>query len=482
MHIQYRHSMKILYPMIFFLAVLPYLISHQAYSIPYIAPQEEYVNSDIVVIGKVISAVPFSSTYTKYQIQVEQYLKNPHNQDVITVIAEGTNKTMVEQGRGPDTVYDVGQRVLLYLKNENGNYVAWYFSHSTDSLCDPAPTKDDLNFSLPKDARFSTLPAYSLLRVETGIPNLFRVDDTMLIHYDTWNRHFTTKTFDVEFDVKNGTNGELLSSVTKQVELKPCIGHQTVDTSFIPKKAGTYEIDVIFDNSLLGTTVVVEHNVSSVKLEKTPLSPMQQFKEGIKPEYVKCNQNLHLIIKTEDGSFACVTIETGKNLAERGWATTFGTGISTNDYYTKCDTLYPQSDTGIAVLYMPTNSIGKICVKYSNPNNTPVPIVGGIRIFDPNNSYLNATGITTWIGSTNSMIPKGDSTMVYWVKTGNQTGFYGLRFVCGATPFAVGYDNNSKIVSSDFSFVGVAHSCPVMLYDVKIEGLSGIGVKYIPFP
>ncbi|MDC8451626.1 MAG: hypothetical protein KGH99_00965 [Thaumarchaeota archaeon] len=211
-------------------------------------------------------------------------------------------------------------------------------------------------------------------------------------------------------------------------------------------------------------------------------SPLEQFKSGIKPEYVKCSQDLHLIIKAEDGSFACVTIETGKNLAIRGWATTFGTGISTNDYYTKCDTLYPQSDTGIAVLYMPTNSIGKICVKYSNPNDTPVPIVGGIRIFDPNNSYLNATDITTWIGSTSNMIPKGDSTMVYWIKTGNQTGFYGLRFSCGGTPFAVGYDDNSKIVSSDFPFVGVTHSCPVMLYDVKIEGLTGIGVRYIPYP
>ncbi|MDE1832547.1 MAG: hypothetical protein KGI02_09305, partial [Thaumarchaeota archaeon] len=124
---------------------------------------------------------------------------------------------------------------------------------------------------------------------------------------------------DVEFDVKNGTNGELLSNVTKQVELKPCIGHQTVDTSFIPKKAGTYEIDVIFDNSLLGTTVEVEHNFSGVKLEAVPLSPIQQFKEGMKPEYVKCNQNLHLIIKAEDGSPACVNPDAAQKLIERGW-------------------------------------------------------------------------------------------------------------------------------------------------------------------
>ncbi|MDC8451397.1 MAG: hypothetical protein LV477_00655 [Candidatus Nitrosotalea sp.] len=312
--------MKILYPMILFLAVMPCLITLHAYGIPPIAPQVEYFNSDTVLIGKVLTAEPYSPTQMKYHIQVEQYLKNPQTQDIITVIADGTNKTLVERGLAPDTVYDVGQNALLYLKNENGNYVAWYFSHSTDSLCDPAPTKDDLNFSLSQDTRFSALPAYSPLRVETGIPNLFRVDDTILMHYDTWNRHFTTKTFDVEFDVKNETNGELLSNVTKQVELKPCIGHQTVDTSFIPKKAGTYEIDVIFDNSLLGTTVEVEHNVSGVKLEAVPLSPMQQFKEGIKPEYVTCWKGLQLIFKAEDQTPICVKPDNVKKLVSRGWA------------------------------------------------------------------------------------------------------------------------------------------------------------------
>jgi len=147
-----------------------------------------------------------------------------------------------------------------------------------------------------------------------------------------------------------------------------------------------------------------------------------------------------------------------------------------------CNTRYPQSSTGIAVLYMPTNSVGKICVRYSNVNDTPVPIFG-IRIFDPNNSYQNATGITTWndLGN-NYTIPKGDSTVVYWIKTGNQTGFYGLDLFCGGTPFAVEYDNNSKIVSSDFPFIGRTYSCPSMSYDFHIDSLTGIGVKYISDP
>ncbi|MHB8602603.1 MAG: hypothetical protein ACYC6W_10270 [Nitrosotalea sp.] len=148
-----------------------------------------------------------------------------------------------------------------------------------------------------------------------------------------------------------------------------------------------------------------------------------------------------------------------------------------------CDTPYPQSNTGIAVLYMPANSIGKICIRYSNLNDTPEQIFG-IRIFDPNNSYQNVTSITTWndLGN-NYAIPKGDSfTGVYWIKTGNQTGFYGLDLFCGGTPFAVGYDNNSKIVSSDFPFVGRTNSCPAMSYEYHVDSLTGIGVKHIPYP
>ncbi|MGI0093556.1 MAG: hypothetical protein ACREA8_05585, partial [Nitrosotalea sp.] len=226
------------------------------------------------------------------------------------------------------------------------------------------------------------------------------------------------------------------------------------------------------------TTHPLIHGTNSTIMQ----SPLKQFKSGIKSEYVKCNQDLHLIIKADDGSFACVTIETGKNLAIRGWATTFNTGVSIDDYYTKCDDLYQQLDAGIPILYMPTNSIGKICVKYSNPNDTPEPLVPGIAIFNPTSSYQNATGVTIWRNSTDNMVPSGDSTQVYFVKTGNQTGLYGLRFSRGETPFAVGYDNNSSLRSSDFPFARITHSCPVMLYNVSIEGLTGIGERYIPYP
>lgn len=248
--------------------------TYHAYAIPPIQPQVEYFNSDIVLIGKIISAIPFSQTQMKYEVQVEQYLKNPQQQDQITVIADGTNKTLVDLGMAPDTVFNVGQRAFLYLKSDHGNYNIWYFSHSTDSLCNPAPTTEDLNFQPPKGVAFGDVPAYSQLQV--GATNAssytYVINQPVVISFDTWNRHYVSNKFDVNFEVKNGTDGSMIFNDTKQVELKPCIGHQTVSTSFIPKAFGTYEIDVIFDNSLQGTTFEMPNNHSMQTIPEFPFA------------------------------------------------------------------------------------------------------------------------------------------------------------------------------------------------------------------
>lgn len=229
--------------------------------------------------------------------------------------------------------------------------------------------------------------------------------------------------------------------------------------------------------AILVVVLVISGNAVVAQSETTP-SPLKQFKSGIATHYIKCEEGLYLIIKAGDSSPACVKIETGKELVKRGWATTFGTGISTNEYYTTCDTPYPQSNTGVAVLYMPVNSIGKICVRYSNFNDFPAPL--GIRASNANNMNQNATGITTWSDFENNTIPKGNSTIVYWIKTGNQTGFYGLTIFCSGMPFAVGYNNQSNITVNDFPWVNKIFACPLMSYQYNIVGLSNIGIKYIP--
>lgn len=51
------------------------------------------------------------------------------------------------------------------------------------------------------------------------------------------------------------------------------------------------------------------------------LSPLKQFKNGVKSELVECKSTLVLIKKTSDDSPACVKPETKARLLERDWAT-----------------------------------------------------------------------------------------------------------------------------------------------------------------
>jgi plastocyanin len=141
-----------------------------------------------------------------------------------------------------------------------------------------------------------------------------------------------------------------------------------------------------------------------------------------------------------------------------------------------CDTSYAQP-TGIPVLYMPANSTGKICVQYANSNP---PVQEGIRIFEAHDIVDNAQGVSVF--GTPEMIPTGNSTVVYTITAGNHVGFYGLTIFCVGMPFAIGYDGNSTFVQNDFPWYGDTYYCPAQFYNYHIVGLSGIGVKYIPYP
>jgi len=49
-------------------------------------------------------------------------------------------------------------------------------------------------------------------------------------------------------------------------------------------------------------------------------APLKQFKLGIESRYIQCKTGLQLVIKSEDGSPACVKPDTANILIERGWA------------------------------------------------------------------------------------------------------------------------------------------------------------------
>lgn len=60
-------------------------------------------------------------------------------------------------------------------------------------------------------------------------------------------------------------------------------------------------------------------SVAKVK-DIIPDSPLKQFKSGIAAKDVVCKEGLQLVIKSKDGSPACVKLTTAPKLVQRGWA------------------------------------------------------------------------------------------------------------------------------------------------------------------
>ena len=252
---------------------------------------------------------------------------------------------------------------------------------------------------------------------------------------------------------------------------------------------GDIPIKITFEHITSLPLILANNSVRGNDTSASIHSPLKQLEAGIIADQVKCNQGFQLIFKQENMFPICVKLDTSKILIERGWATpiigiSFGGGQTFKipdlpASFDPCDTPYPQSNTGLAVLYMPTNSIGKICVRYYNVNNTPTGV--GMRIFEANNLAQNASDVTAW---TNDSTLEGNAnkTIVYFIKTGTKVGFYGASLNCGGFPLAVGYGANSTITANDFPWVGQIFHCGVISYDSHIEGTAGIGVKYIPNP
>lgn len=95
----------------------------------------------------------------------------------------------------------------------------------------------------------------------------------------------------------------------------------------IIEESGKYSIKVQIDGGSIEREFVVRQNHTGITLDRTiyPVpwedrSPLQQFKDGIDPKVIHCNNDLVLVQKY-DGSPACVTTETAWDLVDREWAT-----------------------------------------------------------------------------------------------------------------------------------------------------------------
>ena len=412
-----------------------------------------FKDSEVVLVGKVIEANTLSANNTQYNVAVEKYLKNEKPFDLITVLGYGIRKEITNQFQENyfnQPFFGKGDRVFLYLNQKDGQYVISPFSFMI-SRGDMLHSPDSATIRPGKNNYYGNENITILGVIEKGYMYTsaaeYGANSTVSIVVSNPNHErYLADKIDVNPD----------GSFIYQFKIKGKLGI-----------AGDYEAEIDIGSAGYGTTFSYIAN------------PLNQFMSGIDATGVKCNQDLQLVLKL-DGTPACVKPNTAQKLIERGWAKKIVSNVNMVPiqtpipaYYLPCDIPYPQG-SGIAVLYMPANSTGKICVKYSNSNP---PQSTGIRIFEAQHIMEDAKDVTSTASS--KTIPTGNSTIVYTLKTGNHAGFYGATIFCVGTPLAVGYDSNSTFVMNDFPWLSGTYFCPIQLYNYQIVGLTGIGVKYI---
>lgn len=124
--------MKIMTLIIIGIIVVSGLIyANSAHAIPFISPEFSYENAKYVIVGKVLSVEILSEPYVQkndniyserfgfalYEIQIEDYLKNPINNSTMKLLGTYTNQ---RQTMSYETYpYEINQRVLLYIQEIN---------------------------------------------------------------------------------------------------------------------------------------------------------------------------------------------------------------------------------------------------------------------------------------------------------------------------------------------------------------------------
>ena len=298
-----------------------------------------YNNSELVLVGKVISLSQVSSTIhssepnqTRYDIQVEQYYKNPQTAKLITVY--GFAKGIYYSS---DPTYDVGDRVFLYIDKENGYYQIQPHSLRLHNNCDARPLIPMP--SLPFEPPIISMPAFGRLFTFSDSSGnektTFAVGEDVNIKFDAENYFPVVNHATVELSVMTENNTKLAFTDKKEnITIPACNGNVPVSWSFRPETPGQYSVvvnvtggldfdrtEVFYSEPSIGNGFDVRQNTSSVVVEKGPyVSPLKQFKSGISAMDVKCSIGYVLTIKSEDGSPACVRPLTVKILTKVGWS------------------------------------------------------------------------------------------------------------------------------------------------------------------
>ncbi len=117
---------------------------------------------------------------------------------------------------------------------------------------------------------------------------------------------------------ENFTGSSLFSNLAYKA-IMPGTANSTVTFSYVVSNQTSPNL--LFENNSSNISKSFSFTISNQSANTTTTipPPLKQFKSGIAAKDIKCQEGLQLVIKTEDGSPACVTSTTAQKLVERGW-------------------------------------------------------------------------------------------------------------------------------------------------------------------
>jgi hypothetical protein len=286
---------------------------------------ENYDKSDLVLVGKVLSIQPRPNAIL-YEIQIEQYYKNPQTARVIAVYGPPKEDDL------HNSVFEVDDRLFLYLKQEYGIYRILDSSFKLQYNCDAGglvpPHSETYSHGMPASDDYPTFSDADF----NG--NIYKIGNKMQIKYIIHNYTPLIKHVTVTLLV-NGTNqNKTVFSEQQTVIVPACNGSVPVEWSFTPQRADDYVVQakvtsgydtqrymVILDEPYVTNSFQVRENVvgGSIDVMKIP-SPLKQFKSGIPSQQVSCKYGFDLLLKASNGHPICVTPATKSKLLHTGWA------------------------------------------------------------------------------------------------------------------------------------------------------------------
>lgn len=265
--------------------------------------------------------------------------------------------------------------------------------------------------------------------------------------------------------------------------------------------------------SIVSFTSVSGFGSTEIKLQETinklTLSPLKQFQSGVSAQHIQCGNGLELILKSSNGSPACVKPDTKIKLVQRGWGMMSNSVFTNNTSENNCGQFHAapgRQQTLIPVLLMDSNSTACARLTFTidrNPDTTlsRINFTSDFLIGNYNVSrHVNLLSVSSGKDYTSSFqitvvppsvdltnLPIGSNfTVTYIIKPlPNATGFYDHsipRLQCESYPLAVGYTSD-HVNYSNFSYINPAsYPCGSVFYRLTAVEISGMTYNEIALP